>query len=86
MGIQAHVDVLPLLKAGCTLDAIVERDSDMDMEWYSTIATFPNGSQYVFNGGGPNETSVWTDVNHWGNNRAIILPLLEQYGIPFVEG
>ncbi len=94
MGIQATVKILDLLKAGCGCGIEGElhvADKDYPTEdglerFLSLIVEFPNGDSYAFNLCEPSDTSVWTDVNSWGNNRGIILPLLKQYGIPFVEG
>jgi hypothetical protein len=36
--------------------------------------------------GEPESIDLWCDANHWGNNRAIIIPMLERHGVEFVEG
>lgn len=89
MGIQATVKILDLLKAGCEVLADNSYHLDDDGDAYvlcNVDVHFPNGVRYTLNLCGPGDDSVWIDVNHWGNNRTIILPLLEQFGIPFVEG
>lgn len=74
MGIQATVKILDLLHAGCTLVPVCEHHNEPDEYFYSLVVTFPSRDEYVFNGGGPGEATVSTDVNHWGENRDYILP------------
>lgn len=37
-------------------------------------------------GGEPNSIDLWCDANHWGSNRAIIIPMLNRHNVAFAEG
>jgi len=52
---------------------------------YSVEVVFPEGSIIYGNLISFDSDSFWFDANHWGNNRWQI-DVLEENGVPFVEG
>jgi hypothetical protein len=92
MGIQAFISVADLEAACIQVVHEPEEWDDVDYEgnvskvvFWQTLAVFPDGEQLWFNTTGSKER-VWIDVNHWGNNRAKYLPVLDKYKVKYVEG
>ncbi len=88
MGIQAIVSVKDLLDKGLSVlmehETFYDEDGCVQYTEYLAKATFPCGAEFWFHSV-PEDGTVWTDFNYWGNNRPKLLPLLERYGIPYKE-
>lgn len=95
MGIQAFVRVQDLADAVCRFErfSVVEYMDSLDdtilvdaVSYYLRVE-FPDGETFVFHDGPHEEPyeSVWTDFNHWGQNRRVLQPLLLKYGINWRE-
>lgn len=93
MGIQASFSRKALMAAGVGVEDRVEihelTDPNTDMvvdQWidHTVVLTFPDGHVHYVNG--TDTDSLWVDFNHWGNNRPLLQPRLEQLNITWREG
>jgi hypothetical protein len=93
MGIQATISRKALMEAGVEIKDRFENheftDPDTDMvvdRWveHSVQLTFPDGHVHWVHG--TESDDLWVDFNHWGNNRPLLKPRLEQLNITWREG
>jgi hypothetical protein len=86
MGVQLHVKVNEVLRAGCAVDVrhhpVWDDDEQLIGVFESATVTTPSGVVLGFH---KNVDDLWIDVNPWGENRARYIPTMEELGVRYSE-
>lgn len=96
MGIQVsfkRADVAHLIiaeyhhRTDCgSCDNCMNDTGDCQHPWRWTGVVLKDAEGEITVSGEAGSIDLWCDANHWGNNRAIIIPMLNRHAVEFVEG